>query len=203
MIEIHNILDVRKHIEGIEGVIFDLDDTLYSEKEYVRSGYKRLAEHFNKPEMYKKLWDVFLRGCQPIDEVFKWYGISDQKAEALQIYRFQEPEISLYPGVAELISQLRKTRKVGIITDGRPEGQRAKLKALQIDVDEMIITDELGGVEFRKPNIKAFELMKKRLELSYEKMCYVGDNTKKDFVAPENLGMKSIFFKNQDGLYVY
>ena len=40
MLEISDILEVRKHIEGLKAVIFDLDDTLYSEKEYVRSGYR-------------------------------------------------------------------------------------------------------------------------------------------------------------------
>ena len=32
-------------------------------------------------------------------------------------------------------------------------------------------------------------------------MCYVGDNIKKDFVAPEELGMRCIWFRNRDGLY--
>ena len=37
MIEIANILEVEKNIADVEVVIFDLDDTLYSEKDYVRS----------------------------------------------------------------------------------------------------------------------------------------------------------------------
>ena len=40
MLTITNILEVEQHLDGIVGVIFDLDDTLYSEKQYVRSGYK-------------------------------------------------------------------------------------------------------------------------------------------------------------------
>ena len=30
---------------------------------------------------------------------------------------------------------------------------------------------------------------------------YVGDNPVKDFQAPQQLGMKSLWFKNEDGLY--
>ena len=94
--------------------------------------------------------------------------------------------------------------KLGIITDGRPEGQRAKLQVLGLEpmVDEIIVTDEFGGPEFRKPNSKAFQVMREKLDVSYDEMCYVGDNTKKDFIAPEQLGMRSIWFKNSDGLYV-
>ena len=32
-------------------------------------------------------------------------------------------------------------------------------------------------------------------------MCYVGDNMKKDFIAPEKLGMKSVWFRNKGSLY--
>ena len=57
MIEITDILDAEQHIEGLKGVIFDLDDTLYSEKEYIRSGYKAVA-----PVSYTHL-DVYKRQC--------------------------------------------------------------------------------------------------------------------------------------------
>ena len=127
------------------------------------------------------------------------------KQKCLRIYRFQEPEIHLYEGVENLLRQLRnKGFLLGVITDGRPEGQRAKIKALGLEslVDYIIVTDELGGAEYRKPNPRAFETMKEKLGVEYSEMCYVGDNIKKDFVAPEKLGMRSIWFKNKDGLYV-
>ena len=72
---------------------------------------------------------------------------------------------------------------------------------LGVRVDEVIITDELGGAAFRKPNEAAFRLMQERLKQSYEKMVYIGDNTKKDFIAPEKRGMKWIWFNNPDGIH--
>ena len=44
--------------------------------------------------------------------------------------------------------------------------------------------------------------MKEKFGVEYFQMCYVGDNIKKDFIAPQMLGMKSIWFRNKDGLYV-
>lgn len=201
MIVIDNIVDIEKHISDLDAVIFDLDDTLYSEKEYVRSGYRKVAEHFGQPELAEQLWTVFKRGGRAIDEVLEANGLEVHKEEALRIYRFQEPEIHLYPGVAEMLDQIRRTKKVGIITDGRPEGQRAKLHALGIQVDKIIVTDELGGVGFRKPNEMAFRLMQEKFLIPFENMIYVGDNLQKDFIAPESLGMRSAYFKNPDGLY--
>ena len=47
------------HILVIKGVIFDLDDTLYSEKEYVRSGYKKIAEFLGREDAVDKMWEYF------------------------------------------------------------------------------------------------------------------------------------------------
>lgn len=197
MITVTSILDVEQYLDDAEAVIFDLDDTLYSEKEYVRSGYRKIAEWLGKPEVEEQLWTVFQRGGRALDEVLE----EKDRAEALRIYRYQQPDIHLYPGVKEMLERIKAHRKVGIITDGRSEGQRAKLDALDLDVDHVIITDELGGVEFRKPCTVAFEKMQSVLDVAFEKMVYIGDNTKKDFIAPERLGMKWIWFRNSDGLY--
>ena len=51
--------------------------------------------------------------------------------------------------------------------------------------DEIIITDDLGGIEYRKPNMKAFQIMRNKFGMEYEEMCYIGDNRLKDFQAPE------------------
>ena len=208
MIEIYNVLEVKSHIEGLKAIIFDMDDTLYGEKEYVRSGYQQIAKVLPQVEhAAEKLWRLFEEKKPAIDMLLLEEGIdSDElKQLCLKTYRFQEPEIHLYPGVKELLAELKEQGYLlGVITDGRPEGQRAKIKALGLEklVDHLIVTDEFGGAEFRKPNPLAFETMKEKMGVEYSQMCYVGDNIKKDFIAPENLGMRCIWFKNNDGLYV-
>ena len=57
MIEIIDILEAKKHVEGLKAVIFDMDDTLYGEKEYVRSGYRQIARMLPQVENAAgKLW---------------------------------------------------------------------------------------------------------------------------------------------------
>lgn len=190
--------------QPIKGVIFDLDDTLYSEKQYVRSGYKKIAEFLGREDATEKLWGYFESGKQAIDAYLIENGEEDKKAECLKIYREQMPEIVLYDGVSEMIEDLKaKGIKVGIITDGRPEGQRNKINALGLDrmIDDIIITDELGGIQFRKPCDIAFRIMQNRWRLPYEQIVYVGDNPNKDFLACRQLGMRWKYFKNEDGLY--
>lgn len=194
MIEISRIIDVPKYLDEVDVVIFDLDDTLYSEKEYVRSGYNAVC-----PEKSNELWNAFCNNQKAFDVVFP-----EKKDDLLEKYRNHFPNIHLYPGILEMLVEIRnKDKKLALITDGRPYGQKQKIKALGIEnlFDEIIITDELGGVEYRKPCRKAFELMHERFATDYSRMIYIGDNINKDFVAPIDLGMKYVYFNNNDGIY--
>jgi len=185
----------------IRGVIFDLDDTLYSEKEYVKSGYKAVSD-FLGGDYEEQLWNYFESGKLALDVLLEELGRQSEKEVVLNIYRSHKPSIHLYDGVPELIKELRnKGIKIGIITDGRPEGQRNKIEALGIDVDDIIITDELGGTQFRKPCDVSFRMMATRWRLNLADIVYVGDNPAKDFQAPKQLGIKTVWFNNPDGLY--
>lgn len=187
----------------IKGVIFDLDDTLYSEKEYMRSGYKAVSD-FLGGGYEEKLWEYFETKRLAIDELLKEIGNLKIKDDILAIYRSHKPEIHFYEGVKELLEELRKKGiKIGIITDGRPEGQRNKIEALELEelVDDIIITDELGGVQFRKPCDIAFRILQNRWRHPASEIVYVADNPVKDFQASRQLGMKSVWLRNEDGLY--
>lgn len=259
-------------LSEITGVIFDLDDTLYSEKQYVKSGYRAVAEflereiayvesesseedgldaskvryaagtadvskeEFTADLMFEKLWNYFLEGKNAIDELLselerpengvifhpengvpcqsvhkeacksedKALGMADYLPKCLEVYRNHMPDIELYDGACALLKELKAVGiKLGIITDGRVKGQKNKIAALGLDelVDDIIITDELGGEQFRKPNDIAFRIMQCRWRLPFEELVYVGDNMSKDFQAQRQLGMRSIYFRNEDGLY--
>ena len=210
---IDHVLDVKKHIQGLQAVVFDLDDTLYSEKSYVSSGYRQISRLFpgQEQQVYGQLWAAFAERKNAVDMMLQAQGLysDEMKEKCLRVYRYQKPEIRLYDGVPELLAGLRAQGiKLGLLTDGRVEGQWAKIEALGLKdlFDELIVTDEQAGhgdvMKFRKPNHICFEIMQRRLGVPFEKMAYVGDNLKKDFQAPQALGMKCIHFRNADGLYL-
>lgn len=207
MLEIKSLIDAKEYLLQNAVVIFDLDDTLYSEKDYVRSGFEQISRHYvNIENMADKLWASFENGEKAIDTVLKKEGLFSPETVSccLDIYRNHYPDITIYPEAEELLYALQNSGiRLGMITDGRPEGQRAKIKALGIEryFEKIIITDELGGVDFRKPNTKAFEEMQKHFNTPYSSMVYIGDNPKKDFIAPKKLKMNSVYFKNPKGLY--
>ena len=195
-------IDEGKKNQPIKGIIFDLDDTLYSEKQYVRSGYKAVSRYLGEKDAYRRLWFYFEQGKPAIDCYLNEIGRIGEKDKCLEVYRHHKPKLSLYEGVAEVMKELRERGiKIGIITDGRPEGQRNKIMALGLDINDVIITDEIGGTQFRKPCDIAFRIMERKWMLPYEEMAYIGDNTEKDFQTLEQLGIRRIWFRNKNGLY--
>lgn len=166
----------------IKAVVFDLDDTLIPEYEYVKSGFRAVSKAMQSDELYTTLVSLFNENPK---NVYQRAGLSDDECkQCIEVYRNHMPEISLSDEVKSLLLFLKtKGIKLGIITDGRPNGQRNKIKALGLDgvMDYIIVTDELGGEEFRKPNPKAFEIMREKLQVEFDEMMYVGDNPRKDF----------------------
>ena len=188
----------------VKGVIFDLDDTLYSEKEYVRSGFRAVSEYLGTDAYVAKLWKYFVEGIPAIDALLREIGRKGEREACLSIYRNHKPDIHLYDGVEDMFKKLKtKGYKLGIITDGRPKGQRNKIESLGVEkwIDDIIITDQLGGVQFRKPCDIAFRVMQTKWRMHPSEIVYVGDNPVKDFQAPQQLGMKSLWCRNEDGLY--
>lgn len=193
---------------SVKAVVFDLDDTLFPESDYVESGFKAVAEYAEKTlgldGAYAELTELFERDrARVFDRFAADHGLDGTTAAQLtELYRDHKPELTLADDVKETLAKLRADGfKLGIITDGRPRGQRNKIAALGLEtmVDKITITDELGGAEFRKPDPKAFELMCKELGVAPDEMMYVGDNPQKDF-AIGRTGIVTVRIVN-DGLY--
>lgn len=188
----------------IKAVIFDLDDTLISEKEYVESGYHHIAKiignslSINYTQVYDDLIRLFK--ASPINvfnRFYEEYRFDYSKETILDLvkeYREHLPNIHFYDDVLPCLSELEKLGlKVGIITDGYSVVQRQKLRALQADryFDEIVVTDELG-IEYWKPHPLSFEIIKERFNIEFEKMIYVGDNPEKDFYISELYPIRTV-----------
>ncbi len=192
---------------SIKAVIFDLDDTLYPEIDYVKSGFgvvaARIEERFGVNGVADKMLELF--GTDRADvygRTLAAFGIGRNEAfisELAEAYRSHIPNIKLDGAAVGVLAELgARGYKLGILTDGRPFGQRAKIFALGLDklVDGIIVTDELGGEEYRKPDPKAFEFMLDRLGVAAEEAVYVGDNPNKDFAVKKYLPIKTVRIAN-------
>ena len=188
-------------------VVFDLDDTLYAERDYVRSGYRAVGEHLRRSQAAIEdqdpagwLWDRFLSGrtdgaFDALSEHFA-LGLSEsQIGELVEVYRSHRPDISPREGIDRLLDGLAGRKRLGLLTDGFLPAQQLKFDALGLAdyFDAVIFTESLGpDRKYWKPSPEGFEITAERLAVSHRACCYVADNPAKDFVAPNALGWRTI-----------
>lgn len=186
--------------------VFDLDDTLYPEIEFLRSGFRVIARQLEQRigvHIYADMWQRY----QARENVFAWVVDQHQSRwpgltveHLLKIYREHDPEIQLRPGAIALLDKLADREvPVGLITDGRSITQRNKLKALYLHeyFAETIISEEFGSEKPDERNYRYFE--EKYPGCSF---TYIGDNTTKDFLVPAKLGWLTCCLKD-DGHHIH
>lgn len=185
-------------------VIFDLDDTLYLERQYVKSGYKHVTEVLSddsskRRELFDFMWDLF----QNEDEDDPFSRVLDEfpeicngkgSADLEEAFHSHSPNINLMPRMGSLLRKLNDSGvRLGIIADGSPVSAEKKIEALGLDdkLDQVVLTESWGD-EYRKPHDRAFRHVTSELELQPEELVYVADDPAKDFRAPNALGWRTV-----------
>lgn len=176
-------------------IVFDLDDTLIPEIDYLQSAFKEIAHYVEEGNttLYNQMcqWylnkeNVFLN----LQNQYKNIEISD----LITIYRNHYPDFNSKSKNRELILELKqKGHFLGLITDGFSITQRNKLKALDIEnlFDLIIISEEFGSEKPDEANYKAFH------QFGTTEYYYIGDNVTKDFVTPNKLGWTTVCLLDQ------
>ena len=189
----------------ITTVGFDLDDTLYDEIEYCKSGFSAVAEFLAGPpeappaeRIFGALWKQFTDGNRKntinaaLDELEINY---DDKllGELVNVYRNHIPTIKLPDDSRDVLRELRAKYTLALLTDGFLPAQQYKVKSLGIEkYFQCIVYTEQLGRESWKPSPAGFEKILQILRKKPENMVYVGDNEKKDFIAPNKLGFLTV-----------
>ena len=193
----------------LKAILFDLDDTLYLEKDFVKSGFKTVAtliqndNGIDKEVVYNRLWSIFNSGERKnvFDSYISEFGeINYTINELVNLYRSNFPNINLLPGIKEYLLSLSRVYKLGLVTDGYIQTQKSKINSLGLNniFDQILITEELGR-KFWKPSTVPFSKICDKLGVIPMEAIYIADNPKKDFKGPNQLGMDSIRFCLKDG----
>lgn len=188
-----------------QGVVFDLDDTLYLERDYVQSGFRQVASEVERiadlPEQstFSFLWNHFTSGVRGntfdlLLEQHPWLVPGFDTTKMVGIYRAHSPKLELSESIRFLLDSLRERAcTIGIVSDGHLASQQAKVTALGLTrlVDQIVLTD-IWGSSYWKPHHRGFMTIMKAWQLAPFKIVYVADNPKKDFVTPKRMGWKTV-----------
>jgi putative hydrolase of the HAD superfamily len=189
--------------------VFDIDDTLYLERDYVRSGFQAAgawaARWLDIDEFGERCWCRFQTGHRQsvFDEVLREAGyepVPSLVGALVEIYRTHAPAIALCPDAESALRSISEVGSVAVITDGPAASQARKAEALGLSAHARpIVLTDIFGTEFRKPHPRAFEHVMHCQPAG--RYIYIADNPAKDFTAPRQLGWFTVRVRRPGGLH--
>lgn len=183
-------------------VVFDLDDTLYKEVDYVRSGLMAVAHHFGDDSLLALMLKARSKGMNAFE------AVKEQRSDAeidkmIEIYRNHKPQISLPRDTTLTLDYLHSKYTLALVTDGRSVGQRNKIEALALEryfaPEDIIISEEFGSDKHSAANFKTIE----KNHPGAESYFYIGDNPEKDFYQPNLLGWHTIMLEDVNHVNIH
>jgi putative hydrolase of the HAD superfamily len=193
-----------------KAVIFDMDDTLFLEEDYVLSGFKEVCFFLNYKfgidanESYNFLKKRFIKhGRNKIfnnliskyDEELQGIDINNLIEQLVDVYRKHKPDIELNPIVKNVLTNIRQRNiKIVIATDGLSIMQENKYLALVLDkfVDNIVYC---WSHDAAKPSKKCFTIAAKVIGIDLKDCIIVGDHPEHDIVPAKMLGTKTFRIK--------
>jgi putative hydrolase of the HAD superfamily len=187
-------------------LVFDLDDTLYPERQFALSGFKAAGQWAEAELGIAGLADDMTRLLDEghLGELFRMAlagklpdHTPEHLAELLEAYRNHEPKLALFEDAGWALAHFADQAKLGLITDGTHHVQARKVAALDIAAHfhEIVYTHALGGRAFSKPHPRSYEMVEQALSSDGSRLVYVGDNPSKDFIVPNARGWTSIMIE--------
>ena len=176
--------------------VFDLDDTIYMEYDYKKSGIKYVLKVLKNLGFNYKFNLMYLMSLDdPFQYIIEKLSLPRYSVNNLiWQYRLHKPDIKLNEKTKKLIKYLNyKSAGIAILTDGRSFSQRQKLISLGLIKYPFYISEEYND---KKPQLMRLKLIMKTFNA--ENYVYVGDNVNKDFFGPNKLKWFTIGLKKSN-----
>lgn len=106
--------------------------------------------------------------------------------------------LQLYPGVEHIIRQLHPKYHLAIISDGQTAYAVPELNAVALSgyFDPIIVSGDFGC---RKPDERLFTAALTAMKMQPSEVLFVGNDMYRDVYGAQKLGMKTVFFKSNQG----
>lgn len=184
-------------------LVFDLDDTLYPERQFAVSGFEA-AGRWAAAELGIEGLAADMTRLLDAGHLGQLFGLAlsarlpDHRPEHIaglvEAYRNHDPVLDLFEDAGWALDHFAPQAKLALITDGTHSVQAKKVAALGIAprFQEIVYTHALGGRAFSKPHPQSYERVERSLGAGASRLVYVGDNPSKDFVVPNARGWTSV-----------
>ena len=202
--------------KGINTLVFDLDDTLYSKADiffqtFKKHGHTSLTSHelyqlyshhsdiafelFSSGDItlqeshIKRVQDTFQTLQQPLS--------LEKVQEFLTDYHYFLNHVTLSDKWQQTLDALQKKGyTLALLTNGPSQHQRNKIKSLQLEKwfskKHWFISEELG---IAKPNPKVFEQVRIALQKQQQECVMIGDSLTNDIIPAQQAGWHTIYYQ--------
>jgi HAD superfamily hydrolase (TIGR01549 family) len=120
-----------------------------------------------------------------------WAALEDEHEARYGGFR----EDDLYPEVRDALRELRATGVRVVLAGNQPERRSAQLRALALEVDDVVTSAELGA---EKPSSAFFDAVLARVEVEEveaARVLYVGDRVDNDIIPAIEAGMSTCWVR--------
>ncbi len=111
-------------------------------------------------------------------------------------------KLECYDGVYEILCDLKRRYRMGAVSDGQSLWAKSELQSVGLEhlFEPVIVSGDFG---YRKPDTRLFEKALEIMQLDANEVIYVGNDMYRDVYGAHVAGMKSIFFKSNQGDHDY
>lgn len=185
---------MKSYLTKYSVFVFDLDDTIYPEIEYLKKAYYHVAEtvvnkeRLNKGETKKIaffLLETFQKGgrnllFQKLNEEYSLkLFILDDFLNCLRNTPLDTNSLNTYKGIQTVFESLvANKKKIFILTNGNPEQQKNKIQSVDIPFKERITVKYASetGLDLQKPNPYYLNIIISDTGITPRELLFVGDS---------------------------
>lgn len=186
----------------IHTLVFDLDDTLFAEREFVLSGFRAAGDWARQVLGISGLTEtttrLFESGCRALvfDKALAELNVEatpETVAKLVAAYRGHEPVLHLLPDAQSTLQWASTCFRLALISDGLLDVQRRKVAALRLEgvFSTVVLTDVWGRAHW-KPSRRSYLEVMRCLPGPSGGYVYIGDNPQKDFIGARAVGWHTV-----------
>jgi putative hydrolase of the HAD superfamily len=183
-------------------ILFDLDDTLYPLRRFVRSGFIACAAHLQReagldPKAVLAALAEASTGPgkgRELQVCAARFELPTAMVEVLVgVIRNHAPVLTLPRASRLVLAELRPGWRLGLVTNGDPERQARKVAALGLSalVEVIVYADGVGDGR-GKPQPEPFLEAARRLDVTPDRTVFVGDDPRCDIFGAGRIGMRTV-----------
>jgi putative hydrolase of the HAD superfamily len=185
---------------ALQGILFDLDGTLFAREAAFWLWLREEARHAPQSATgldWAQVVRLDQRGRGPKPRLLEYLALALSWPERSLEARLQRLRQGILgqaradPRLLALLGRLRRSYRLGVVTNGSSQAQRGKLSGLQIETffDPIIVSEEVGH---RKPEFAIFRLAARGWPLAHAEVLFVGDDAILDIGGAKGAGMQTL-----------